>query len=161
MTTENLHQFASDATPSTVEIPKTYTGLIIWAVGKWGIGIVFAAFLIPVYSDLKASNQRLADISQANVQILTGQQDRRHQPANPTHGRLHPPPRNPYRRMNMKTIRSLIAVTLTSCVTTTTTTTSPTGQTTVTVTKGPDAATVGVISAAMMEVATRQVLDEK
>jgi hypothetical protein len=71
MTTENLHQFASDATPSTVEIPKTYTGLIVWAVGKWGIGIVFAAFLIPVYGDLKASNQRLADISQANVQILT------------------------------------------------------------------------------------------
>lgn len=71
MTTENLHQLAESTTPAEVEIPKTYTGLIVWAVGKWGIGIVFAAFLIPVYQDLKASNQRLAEISQANVQVLT------------------------------------------------------------------------------------------
>lgn len=71
MTTENLHQMAAATTPENVEIPKTYTGLIVWAIGKWGIGIVFAAFLIPVYQDLKASNQRLADISQANVQVLT------------------------------------------------------------------------------------------
>jgi len=62
---------AAATTPENVEIPKTYTGLIVWAIGKWGIGIVFAAFLIPVYQDLKASNQRLADISQANVQVLT------------------------------------------------------------------------------------------
>jgi len=66
-----MHQLANASTPESVEIPKTYTGLIVWAVGKWGIGIVFAAFLIPVYQDLKASNQRLADISQANVQVLT------------------------------------------------------------------------------------------
>jgi hypothetical protein len=71
VTTENLHQVAAASTPQGVEIPKTYTGLIVWAIGKWGIGIVFAAFLIPVYQDLKASNQRLADISQANVQVLT------------------------------------------------------------------------------------------
>jgi hypothetical protein len=71
MTTENLHQVAAATTPESVEIPKTYTGLIVWAVGKWGIGIIFAAFLVPVYQDLKASNQRLADISQANVQVLT------------------------------------------------------------------------------------------
>lgn len=71
MTTENIHQLAESTTPKEVEIPKTYTGLVVWAVGKWGIGIVFAAFLIPVYQDLKASNQRLADISQANVQVLT------------------------------------------------------------------------------------------
>ena len=69
--TDQLHQMAKETTPQTVEIPNTYTGLIVWAVGKWGIGVVFAAFLIPVYQDLKASNQRLADISQANVQVLT------------------------------------------------------------------------------------------
>jgi len=71
MTTENLHQLASATTPENVEIPKSYAGLIVWAIGKWGIGIVFAAFLVPVYQDLKASNQRLADISHANVQVLT------------------------------------------------------------------------------------------
>jgi hypothetical protein len=71
MTTENLHQMAVATTPEQVEIPKTYTGLIVWAVGKWGIGVVFALFLVPVYQDLKASNQRLADISKANVEVLT------------------------------------------------------------------------------------------
>ncbi|NQX00556.1 hypothetical protein HQ447_07830 [bacterium] len=71
MTTENIHQLAEATTPKEVEIPKTYAGLIVWAIGKWGIGVVFAAFLIPVYQDLKASNQRLADISQANVEVLT------------------------------------------------------------------------------------------
>lgn len=69
--TDQLHQLAKETTPSTVDVPNTYTGLVVWAVGKWGIGVVFAAFLIPVYQDLKASNQRLADISQANVQVLT------------------------------------------------------------------------------------------
>lgn len=68
--TEQIHQIAKETTPQTVDVPNTYTGLIVWAIGKWGIGIVFAAFLVPVYQDLKASNQRLADISQANVQVL-------------------------------------------------------------------------------------------
>jgi hypothetical protein len=69
--TEQLRKIAKESTPENVEVPNTYTGLLVWAVGKWGIGVVFAAFLIPVYQDLKESNQRLADISQANVQVLT------------------------------------------------------------------------------------------
>lgn len=68
---DNMHQMAQSTTPEGVDIPKSYTGLAVWAAGKWGIGIIFAAFLVPVYQDLKASNQRLADISQANVQVLT------------------------------------------------------------------------------------------
>jgi hypothetical protein len=71
MTTENFHQMAVATTPENVDIPNSYTGLIVWAVGKWGIGVVFALFLVPVYQDLKASNQRLADISKANVEVLT------------------------------------------------------------------------------------------
>lgn len=71
MTADNLHQMAASTTPESVEIPKSYTGLIVWAAGKWGIGVVFLVMLVPVYQDLKASNQRLADISQANVQVLT------------------------------------------------------------------------------------------
>ena len=71
MSADDLHEIADQSTPESVEIPKSYTGLVVWAIGKWGIGVVFAAFLIPVYQDLKASNQRLADISQANVQVLT------------------------------------------------------------------------------------------
>jgi hypothetical protein len=69
--TDQLHTLATNSTPQSVEVPKTYAGLIVWAVGKWGIGIVFAAFLVPVYQDLKASNQRVADITQASVQAIT------------------------------------------------------------------------------------------
>lgn len=70
MSFDEMHTAASDSTPQNVDIPNSWWGLLAWAVGKWGIGIVFAAFLIPVYQDLKASNQRLADIAQANVAVL-------------------------------------------------------------------------------------------
>lgn len=70
MAPENLHQMAVETTPQSVEIPKTYAGLIVWAIGKWGIGIVFAAFLVPVYQDLKESNMRLAAMTEANVEVL-------------------------------------------------------------------------------------------
>ena len=71
MSADDLHEVAQSSTPASVEVPNTYFGLVVWAIGKWGAGALFAAFLIPVYQDLKASNQRLADISQANVQVLT------------------------------------------------------------------------------------------
>lgn len=70
MSTDDLHAHANQSTPQGVEIPKTYTGLLVWAIGKWGVGVVFLALLVPVYQDLKSSNQRLADISVANVEVL-------------------------------------------------------------------------------------------
>lgn len=70
MSADDLHQIASDSTPQNVEIPKSYAGLMVWALGKWGAGAVFLFLLIPVYQDLKSSNQRLADISVANVEVL-------------------------------------------------------------------------------------------
>ena len=70
MSRDDLHEVAVSTTPADVEVPKTYTGLIVWAVGKWGIGIVFGAFLVPVYMDLKESNLRFAEVSHANVQVL-------------------------------------------------------------------------------------------
>ena len=70
MSRDEIHQIATQTTPEHVKIPETWNGLIIWAAGKWGVGIIFAAMLVPVYSDLKASNQQLADISRANVSVL-------------------------------------------------------------------------------------------
>lgn len=70
MSTDQIHAHATATTPQGVEIPKTYAGLIVWAVGKWGAGAVFLGMLFPVYQDLKASNQRVADISVANVEVL-------------------------------------------------------------------------------------------
>lgn len=71
MSKEELHEIAVDSTPETVNVPATWGGLIVWAAGKWGVGIVFAAMLIPVYTDLKESNRQIAELSRANVQVLT------------------------------------------------------------------------------------------
>jgi len=70
MSREDLHAVAEQTTPASVTVPSTWGGLIVWAVGKWGAGAVFLVLLVPVYQDLKASNNRLADISNKNVQVL-------------------------------------------------------------------------------------------
>lgn len=70
MTMDNLHEVAQSSTPQNVVVPKSWGGLVIWAVGKWGAGAIFLLMLVPVYSDLKASNLRLAEISTANVKAL-------------------------------------------------------------------------------------------
>jgi hypothetical protein len=69
--TDHLHSLANQTTPAEVTVPHTWGGLIVWAAGKWGVGIVFLVLLVPVYQDLKESNKRVADITQANVQVLT------------------------------------------------------------------------------------------
>lgn len=70
MTLDSLHSAAESSTPSGINIPQTWGGLLVWALGKWGIGVVFLAMLVPVYQDLKASNATLAEISSANVRVL-------------------------------------------------------------------------------------------
>jgi len=71
MTLEIAHKVAEENSPEYVSVPQTWGGVIVWAAGKWGVGIIFAAMLVPVYQDLKESNQRLADVSKANVEVLT------------------------------------------------------------------------------------------
>ena len=71
MSKEELHAAAEASTPAYVNVPQTWGGLAVWAVGKWGVGAVFLMLLVPVYLDLKASNAQLAQISTANVQVLT------------------------------------------------------------------------------------------
>lgn len=70
MSLDELHQIAEKATPADVNVPQTWGGLLVWAVGKWGVGVVFLALLVPVYQDLKISNRQLAEISSANVRVL-------------------------------------------------------------------------------------------
>ena len=42
----------------------------MWALGKWGIGVVFLALLVPVYQDLKLSNSRWADQATQNIRVM-------------------------------------------------------------------------------------------
>jgi len=71
MSRDELHQIAVETTPEHVQIPQSWGGLFVWAAGKWGVGIIFAAMLISVYPYLKESNNQVADLSPANIQVLT------------------------------------------------------------------------------------------
>ena len=70
MSKDEIHSIAESQTPPEVNVPQTWGGLIVWALGKWGIGIVFLALLVPVYQDLKISNSQFATISSSNVRVL-------------------------------------------------------------------------------------------
>lgn len=70
MSKEEIHSIAESLTPPSVSVPQTWGGIIVWALGKWGIGVVFLALLVPVYQDLKTSNSQLAVISTNNVRVL-------------------------------------------------------------------------------------------
>lgn len=67
MSKDQLHELAQAEIP---EIPKTWPAIIAFLVGKWGVGAIFGAMLVPVYLDLKASNERFAKLSEANVQAI-------------------------------------------------------------------------------------------
>lgn len=71
MSIEDIHAAAKADLPEAIEIPKTWPALIIWAIGKWGVGVVGFALVVPVYQDLKSSNERFAKLSEANVQAIT------------------------------------------------------------------------------------------
>lgn len=63
MSRAEIHQAAEQSTPAGVTVPNTWWGLFIWAVGEWGTGAVFLCMLIPVYMDLRQSNERFASIA--------------------------------------------------------------------------------------------------
>ena len=40
---ETIRRLAQSDTPSAVEVPNTWAGLMIWAVGRFGVGMLLAA----------------------------------------------------------------------------------------------------------------------
>jgi hypothetical protein len=52
------------------DIPNSWQALIVWALTKWGIGVIGFALLVPVYLDLKVSNERFAKLAEANVTAI-------------------------------------------------------------------------------------------
>lgn len=61
-----LHQLAEDDTPSRVQVPATWSGLLVWAVGRFGVGILMAAAcgwaLMRVYEDLSTTQRELMQL---------------------------------------------------------------------------------------------------
>lgn len=61
--TDTLHKLAQNDTPAAVEVPSTWAGLIVWAAGRFGVGIIFAVVFgyatREVYYDGKARQDQL------------------------------------------------------------------------------------------------------
>lgn len=68
--TDKLAEFANKDTPSDVYVPCSWPALILWAIGKFGIGVVFAAMLVPVYLDLRTSNAAMVDVARASAEAM-------------------------------------------------------------------------------------------
>lgn len=71
MSKDEIHAAASETTPDYVQIPHSWSGLVFWAVGKWGVGAIFMGMVWFLYADLKASNERFAKLTEANVAAIT------------------------------------------------------------------------------------------
>lgn len=73
MSKEEFAEIANQDSPSGVEIPPTWRGLISWAVIRFGVGILFAAvfgvMLKEVYRDMRNDRKELfqAYIQNANA----------------------------------------------------------------------------------------------
>lgn len=63
MSQHELHDLAQKDTPSTVEVPPNWAGLAAWAIGRLGVGVMFAAvfgwWLMTVYGDLRMDASRV------------------------------------------------------------------------------------------------------
>ena len=63
MSRQELHKVANQTSPPEVTIPDNWQGLIVWAVAKFGAGViisgVFAFATVRVYEDMTALNVRV------------------------------------------------------------------------------------------------------
>lgn len=77
MSRKTLHDVARADTPSQVDVPDSWSGLVVWAVGRFGIGLVVAVAAIyalrEVYNDMRSQNREIiaALITQTEVNAKT------------------------------------------------------------------------------------------
>lgn len=71
--TERLQDFAQSDTPSAVDVPRSWRGLIVWAVGRFGSGILMAAAcawaLSRVYDDHASQTRSLMSILEQRARV--------------------------------------------------------------------------------------------
>lgn len=71
MSTDTLHTIANQDTPEAVHVPRDMHGLIVWAVGRFGGGIVLAGCcawaLSKVYEDHSRQTDRLITLLEARA----------------------------------------------------------------------------------------------
>ena len=78
MSKDTVHSLAQADTPAIVDVPNTWSGLLIWAVGRFGSGILIAALcvagIVKVYGDLKEQNQALITLIKEQTAASSGLQ---------------------------------------------------------------------------------------
>jgi hypothetical protein len=69
-----IRQLAQDDTPSKVEVPEGWAGIMVWAVGRFGVGILMATAcswaLMRVYDDLRAQQVQIQEMHRAQNESL-------------------------------------------------------------------------------------------
>lgn len=58
MSTDTLHRIAQSDTPATVDVPQTWSGLAVWALGRFGGIVVATAFLAYAWNDSNETHKR-------------------------------------------------------------------------------------------------------
>lgn len=65
MSKEQLAEIANRDTPSNIEVPGSWPGILAWVLGRFGLGVgvavVFGWFTVRVYGDLQRQNDRILD----------------------------------------------------------------------------------------------------
>jgi hypothetical protein len=74
MSQDELHRIANDTTPDVVNVPNTGQGFIVWAIAKFGTGIVVAGVfgwgIVHVYTDMRNDRQQLLDAYKDAIQTM-------------------------------------------------------------------------------------------
>lgn len=73
MSTETLYTLAEADTPESVEVPRDMTGLLFWAIGRFGSGILLAIAcgwaLTRVYEDHAKQTAQLMTILETRAKL--------------------------------------------------------------------------------------------
>jgi hypothetical protein len=74
MSQDELHSIAAADSPRDVDIPNTWQGLIVWAIARFGVGILVAAVFgyatKEIYSDMRDDRLQLMNAYRDNTRAI-------------------------------------------------------------------------------------------
>lgn len=70
MSRDELHAIANRTTPPDIQVSKSSSDLITWAIGKFGSGALFAMAAVYIYSDLKMERKDTMDYQRETTSKL-------------------------------------------------------------------------------------------
>lgn len=74
MSKDELHSIATADTPEAIQIPNTWQGLIVWAIARFGVGLIVAAVfcygIVVIYGDMRVDRTQLMDAYRDNTRAI-------------------------------------------------------------------------------------------